>query len=917
MSSLNVDEREDAAPVQLVVLPEHDISLTFLEGIVGGYNFDKEDDAGDLTLRFVSLEDLETEFNLWFARFQEECCGAGEASSSLGSSLGSVFSRNSVSRGVQKAIFSSVAEYVSEDVLGARNFREFKTKFTGGRRESVVATVICNNPRLVIHHIPVLYGALDMLKDPGTVFEPTTEVSFNRATDQDELCISQWTSASKFRSLCNANTERLIAWTIFVDKTRVVKRGSRRCHVIMARPLNHPQGRYGIVGFIPIVENAELQRAGIVESKAPFFRALLEQICLSVTLLYCGSFKKGVVFLGMLANGDFALARSVVACVSADGEEICNLTGRFIPSTLQHAPQLACWRHQIGRDKLNEVVRDPDKDHKFYLQGPKFKQFHGNLLREKNVLSWVAFRKKAAQYGLSGVRPALFDAYMFDCARDIIGDIQHVGAHGVGLNLLEFLPRALRDFYPDKDGEGRLNDHVFSEEGDSMTLGLQKGTVVVLHCQLPSYILPRPDFYYVTASVDGKTKKGFVRKSCISVVKAFDHSYRKALAEFDSGLSTMSHSYVYSYSRFDFQKLEEIDEDNSPLFGRATTVELVLLYTPLVLSSLLRGIDDAAWLVKTFDLFSRFYWNWRRPSFFLSDNAVMEGQRVELKQLIVKYWGRFSPTEFSTMKFEQLDHVWRDLFWQGPVTFTSTGAGDNAHILLAKVPFISGTNRTNVQSSLTEQLMSFGDVPEFVKRGALREPKLYTDSNTCLGAGEECYWGNLTARIMVDLGKTWSEDENIFNAPRKAMQELLERLAHITGRRYSSAEGCAMKCLVFKSMKLQNDTMTLCGSSSYHGARRHDFVVLRNGSFGRLICFIQLEVNKMHYALVEMVIQATEREVEECGASRLQNVEVLVETDEWHWIEIGEIVQNVCCVRHPVAESFHFVLGPKHRTSLQ
>ena len=73
----------------------------------------------------------------------------------------------------------------------------------------------------------------------------------------------------------------------------------------------------------------------------------------------------------------------------------------------------------------------------------------------------------------------------------------------------------------------------------------------------------------------------------------------------------------------------------------------------------------------------------------------------------------------------------------------------------------------------------------------------------------------------------------------------------------------------------------------------------------------------MHYALVEMVIQATEREVEECGASRLQNVEVLVETDEWHWIEIGEIVQNVCCVRHPVAESFHFVLGPKHRTSLQ
>ena len=33
--------------------------------------------------------------------------------------------------------------------------------------------------------------------------------------------------------------------------------------------------------------------------------------------------------------------------------------------------------------------------------------------------------------------------------------------------------------------------------------------------------------------------------------------------------------------------------------------------------------------------------------------------------------------------------------------------------------------------------MSFGDVPEFVKRGALREPKLYTDSNTCLGAGEE------------------------------------------------------------------------------------------------------------------------------------------------------------------------------------
>ena len=91
MSSLNVDEREDAAPVQLVVLPEHDISLTFLEGIVGGYNFDKEDDAGDLTLRFVSLEDLETEFNLWFARFQEECCGAGEASSSLGSSLGSSF----------------------------------------------------------------------------------------------------------------------------------------------------------------------------------------------------------------------------------------------------------------------------------------------------------------------------------------------------------------------------------------------------------------------------------------------------------------------------------------------------------------------------------------------------------------------------------------------------------------------------------------------------------------------------------------------------------------------------------------------------------------------------------------------------------------------------------------------------------
>ena len=288
----------------LIMLPSGDLDEGFLAAAF------PPDDAGLVHVgvkSLISFNALEEAFWSWFRAFQARQQALQE--NSLAEQLQQLCISEQLPRNCRRKLFDLFAQSVSPSASPyCSSFAEFEAFRTEGL---VVETVICSNPRLVFSHIPLLIGAVDVLRDKDTVFHIPL---------RGDGGIRLWTQGGKFHQLMEefGNGTPVVVWGLFIDKTRVVRKGQRKCHVIMARPLNNPRGLYDIVGFVPIVKDKE---AG-GKAKGPSFRAHVEQICLSVVLMFAGAWRNGPKFWARNCQNDIVMARSVVGMVSADGEEV-------------------------------------------------------------------------------------------------------------------------------------------------------------------------------------------------------------------------------------------------------------------------------------------------------------------------------------------------------------------------------------------------------------------------------------------------------------------------------------------------------------------------------------------------------------------------------------------------------------------
>jgi hypothetical protein len=390
--------------------------------------------------------------------------------------------------------------------------------------------------------------------------------------------------------------------------------------VILACPLNNPRGRFDIVGFVPTISDEDAAKCGLSKAKAVLMRALLQQQALRVVLLFGGFRPDSPIVVLENDSGGVFRCRNVLGNVRADGEELCSLVCRVIAASEKHAKELACYRHKIKSTQLSEVVADPDRDHEFYCHGEAYRSLFDKLLAEAEWKSDKATKESFRRFGLIPIRPALFDAWLFDCAHDVVGDIQHVGPHGIGLFLLHNLAAALHSVFPDQEGKACVRRSVYPARDAVNELELVPNEIVDVLLERPRDVPARQGCVWVR--LEGG-REGFAPSDALTITTAVDACFVAAIREFDDGLRDMGSSYVHSYKRFDFRSLEEAAQSDSALFGRATTVEMVLLYAPFILAYVLRESVGASWIVETFLMYNRFYWNWRREVHFAGDGDII------------------------------------------------------------------------------------------------------------------------------------------------------------------------------------------------------------------------------------------------------------------------------------------------------
>jgi hypothetical protein len=578
-----------------------------------------------------------------------------------------------------------------------------------------------------------------------------------------------------------------------------------------------------------------------------------------------------------------------------------------IAASGKHAKELACYRHKIKSTQLSEVVADPDREHDFYCHNASYRGFFDELLAEVESQSATATKDSFKRFGLVPIRPALFDAWLFDCAQDVVGDIQHVGPHGIGLFLLHNLAAALHSVFPDRNGEARVRFNVYPARGAINELELVPTDVVEVLLTLPTGIQPRDGYLWVC--LEGG-REGFAPCDALTVTEAVDADFVAAMREFDDGLREMGGSYVHSYKPFDFRSLEEAAQSDSVLFGRATTVEMVLLYAPFVLAYVLRDAVDASWIVETFLWYNRFYWNWRREVHFEGDAAVIDQQRFEVKRLLKQHWVQYSKTALNFMKFEQLDHVVHDLKRHGPVRFTGTGPGDNAHIRVAKLPFRM-SNKTKDEAALNRQMLSFGRAPFFL--GELeRERREKAQGPVFVGRGFLTLVNHVIVELMRRLKAQGWESETV-NVPNDVMRLLFTFWrARLGTPSLEYLEFTTWRVRLFHTARLATG-VEVSASDSFHKTSRHDFVRLVDGSICRLVALMSLYVPAVGEVLVVVVEETVEHSFE---ALRVLGVKVISESSTWKWVALDQLVDVVCCLRHPRERAFHFVIRKKHEESL-
>jgi hypothetical protein len=864
--------------------------------------------GGSIESRQVSAAVLQSGFVTWWKNRTELGDRAGESDNSVAGKLAALLTNGKVEKQSQRNIFAWLRTSVGPLMVDVeRNrlpatFDEFRN-LLDERSDLIVETPLCSNPLIVFFHIPLLLALEEVILAPDTV-------QHARSPADVDAPIRVFCDGEKF-SLIRQNVGSgmcVAVWSLFVDKTRLVQHGTRKGHVVLACPLNNPRGRFDIVGFVPTITNEAAVQAGVAVSKAPLWRAHLQQQALRVVLLYGGFRIDSPLSVVTSDAGKMLNCRNVLGSVRVDGEELCSVVCRVISASANHAKELACYRHRIDSHQLSEVVANPDVEHNFYSHNNDgYRAFVTSMLVWGKTVPEATAKKGFRKYGMLPIEPAVMDAYLFDSAQDVVGDIHHVGPHGIGLFLLHQLAAALRAVFPAKDGCGKVTRDVIPIENaeEDHLIELSRGDEVTMLLHVPQGVEGRQGYSWVR---DVENREGFVPSDALCVTRAFDEEAVNALREFDKGLRVASGAYIHSYKTFDFRSLEEAAASGSALFARATTVETVLLYAPFILAFVLRERPAARWITDTFLMYNRFYWNWRREVFVPADGVVMDQQRFELKTLMKNHWAAFSKTELNFMKFEQLDHVVHDLRRHGTVRYTGTGPGDNAHIRVAKIPF-RASNKTKDEAALNLQLLAFGSAPSFLVRGA--EQAGQEKRVGFVGEGGVCTLNFLIVLLARSMkAQNWEED--VVNQSLAVFHLLHRRyVAQFGGSALSFEKFTLWRATVHHSARIGN--VAVYASDSYHGARRHDFVRLVDGSICRVVALLSLKVPMAEEVPLALVEDTVEENVQ---ALSMLATTIISESSTWRFVGLDMIGDVVACLPHPEARAWHFVIRKKHDDTL-
>jgi hypothetical protein len=340
------------------------------------------------------------------------------------------------------------------------------------------------------------------------------------------------------------------------------------------------------------------------------------------------------------------------------------------------------------------------------------------------------------------------------------------------------------------------------------------------------------------------------------------------------------------------------------VFSRATVTEVAVLFITYALPSILpaRGFE---WITRTFLLYNKLYWSWRREVCFASDLAVLNKHRIEWKQLMREHWARFSKSNLCTSKFHAFDHIALDICRHSVPRYTGSGPGDHAHIAKAKKPF-KMSSKSKDQNQLNKQLVEFGyAAPSFVPAKAAKQPRA-GKKGSLQGKGRAELLNHYVVRQVRSLRNVCLGTYEC-NLPVRALESLRELCQGRFGLSEDLTEFSRRKILLFHSARLASGVVVYA-SDSFHGAARHDFLLLKNKNLVRAVALIQLSVfgAKSDFALVEKT------RWEDVEKLRVLQCSIVSEADEWYWVGLSEIDRPVTALPHAFDRVWHFLIREKN-----
>jgi hypothetical protein len=552
----------------------------------------------------------------------------------------------------------------------------------------------------------------------------------------------------------------------------------------------------------------------------------------------------------------------------------------------------------------------------FYRHNSHYKKVWREILADlkgKNgAKTKTSLQESLKKFGWKGLEPALFDAFLFDGSRDCPEDHHHIGPLGIGLDLLQNLPNALLGPYPLEPCHGTAKKTFFPPAGgDYLELDQTK-----LKLRWDAKSVDGPNGLKAPAKhrwvwLADETGAGFVLMDCITCTRTADFEMQKCLEEIDLQTGKMASAHVHSYERFDFTLYSDMpktttDNQKSDLFNRATTTELRLLYMTFILP-LLIDKDGFEWIHRIFLVYNQYYWNWRRTVIRQSDFEVMNQQRVELKELLLKHWSQYKGEKYNSPKFHNLDHVLIDIWNHGPTEYTGSGAGDQAHIRIVKDPF-KFTDRTTDQNGLNGQLIMKGGKPQFIKERKKEKP--HGRSSRFRGKGTESILNHFVLTQMRALRKQ-EYDLATLNAPCLAVKALRVKMARQYQIQDDEIEFSA-RTGVFHNSGVIESGETVFATEFFHNKTRRDILRLKNGTFVRAIALMKLKIDTVArgFILVEKLAEQADEKLEKVGAT------VLREEDEWDWLELSQVEEVLSALPHPKFICDHIIIRNKRETKV-